>query len=82
MPILCPVFGVPMTHHRGRSGGDKYSPSLDRIVPSLGYVPGNVQVMSHLANNMKSYATTEEMVTFAKYVLRTYNDSGIRKATA
>jgi len=83
IPDLCPFLGIPLIpQHHGTPGGGKESPSLDRIIPSLGYVPGNIQVISHLANNMKSFATPVEMVTFAKAVLRTYNDLGNQKVAA
>ena len=32
-------------------------PSIDRIIPSLGYVPGNVAVISLAANRIKSDCT-------------------------
>ena len=36
------------------------SPSLDRVVPSLGYIPSNVAVISHLANRIKNTGTAEQ----------------------
>jgi hypothetical protein len=36
------------------------SPTIDRIDPRLGYVPGNVHVVSHRANRIKNNATLEE----------------------
>jgi hypothetical protein len=48
------------------------SPSLDRIKPELGYVPGNIQVISARANVMKNDATPEELLAFANWVYRTY----------
>src|ERR1700756_2373788 len=50
VPEYCPVFGFKLAVQPGaRSGGDA-SPSLDAIIPALGYVPGNIQVISKLAN--------------------------------
>ena len=46
------------------------SPSLDRIVPALGYVKGNIQIISNLANIMKNNATEEEMKQFIESVRR------------
>lgn len=72
IPKYCPIFGIKLEHHRGKPGAYKSSPSLDRIVPELGYVPGNVWVISQIANQCKGMATPEEMITFAKWVLATY----------
>jgi hypothetical protein len=37
------------------------SPSLDRIIPSKGYVIGNVMVISDLMNRMKQDSTFEDI---------------------
>lgn len=60
MPTHCPVLGIPLVP--GPSSGTVHdSPSLDRLVPSKGYVPGNVRVISQRANKIKSDATLEEL---------------------
>lgn len=63
LPTHCPVLGVEFDKSR------RYSRSLDRIVPELGYVKGNVQIISQLANAMKWDSTPEERIAFAKWVL-------------
>ena len=50
VPDSCPVLGIPLLTGRQRS---ENSPSLDRIVPSRGYVAGNVRVISDRANRIK-----------------------------
>lgn len=62
---VCPILGVEIKYGGGTKTNE--SASLDRIVPSLGYVPGNVQVVSLLANLMKNEATPEEMLKFADW---------------
>lgn len=65
IPTHCPYLGIKLIPF-----SEWASPSLDKIIPHLGYVVGNVQVISKLANTMKSCATIEELVTFAENVLR------------
>lgn len=75
IPNLCPVLGIELKMHQGRSGGNPNSPALDRIDNSKGYVRGNVMVMSHLANMMKSSATNGQLVKFAEWVIDTHGNS-------
>lgn len=66
IPKHCPILGIEI--FRGVGSAHHGSPSLDRIIPQLGYVPGNIQVISYKANTMKSDATIKELVSFAKWV--------------
>lgn len=66
LPEHCPVLGIPLLF--GGLGGTNNSPSIDRIVPSLGYVPGNVIVMSLKANRIKNDATLDELEAVANFV--------------
>jgi hypothetical protein len=59
IPDLCPLLGVKMVR------GGPYAPSIDKIIPSLGYVPGNVMVVSWRANTLKGNATLAELQTLA-----------------
>ena len=59
IPILCPVLGIPI--ERGRGKLKQNSPTLDRAVPSLGYVKGNVTVISFRANTLKNDASVVEI---------------------
>jgi len=43
------------------------SPSLDRIIPNKGYVKGNIQIVSALANNIMSNATPEQVIKVGQY---------------
>ena len=44
------------------------TPSLDRFVPNLGYVKGNIRVISFRANRLKSDATIDEMRQVLAYM--------------
>ena len=60
IPERCPVFGCLLMHNSVPGFKDN-SPSLDRIDPSRGYVPGNVWVISWRANAIKRDATLDEL---------------------
>ena len=70
-PSVCPILGLTLA--RGEGTPQKNSPSVDRIDPTQGYVKGNIQVISQLANAMKQDATPEQLLLFADWVYRTYN---------
>ena len=61
----CPVLGIKLEYGLNKSGNT--SPSLDRIIPDLGYVPGNVAVMSLRANRLKYNATYTEIYRLHKW---------------
>lgn len=59
IPDTCPVLGIKLVVGNGNAHDS--SPSLDRIIPEKGYVKGNVIVVSHKANTIKSNATIQEL---------------------
>ena len=63
----CPVLGVPL-EYKFLGHKDIYGPTVDRLKPELGYVPGNVAVISRIANNIKSSATGEQVMAVAKWM--------------
>jgi hypothetical protein len=65
IPDRCPVLGIPLVFDGDRPNW----PSLDRLNGPLGYVPGNVFVISHRANNLKNDATVTEVEAVLRYML-------------
>lgn len=65
IPHTCPALGIPI--RVGNIQATDNSPSLDRVVPSLGYVPGNIVVISNRANRIKNNATVPELEAIARY---------------
>jgi hypothetical protein len=62
IPDLCPVLKIPLRRNTEKNNTASHnSPSLDRINPNLGYIKGNVRVISHRANSLKSNACMEEL---------------------
>ena len=75
MPKLCPVFGVEIFYDKRKllmDGGSIRNhpqiPSIDRLIPELGYVKGNVFVMSLKANIVKNNGTAEEHEKIAAFM--------------
>lgn len=68
IPKRCPVFGHKFII--GKNGGSDCSPSLDKIIPKLGYVKGNIIVISRRANRIKSDASLDELKKIVDYVGR------------
>jgi hypothetical protein len=67
IPTYCPVFGTKLERALGSKGPGQNSPSLDRIIGSRGYVPGNIVVVSNRANRAKSDLSVEELVALADF---------------
>jgi hypothetical protein len=71
VPGFCPYLGLPLA----TDAKEKIHPnsaSVDRIDATKGYIKGNVEVISQLANVMKNNASPEQLVAFAKAVLERY----------
>lgn len=67
VPEACPVLGIPIVIETGpvRDG----APSIDRIDNTLGYIPGNVRIISFRANAIKRDMTLAE----AELLVRNWN---------
>ena len=59
IPHWCPYLETQLK--TGESHIQDHSPTLDRIIPSLGYVVGNIEVISNEANRIKNSASIEQL---------------------
>ena len=68
IPLVCPILGIPLKQRGDGRGASFDSPTLDRINSSLGYVKGNVAVISRKANSLKSNGTIEDFEKIVHYM--------------
>jgi hypothetical protein len=72
----CPVCGQEM-----RFGGDnRTSPSIDQIIPALGYTKVNCHVICYLCNRRKNDSTPEQMYQIADYIYKLRRERGLEDA--
>lgn len=69
IPEYCPYLGCRLTNTPNQKRIYSNS-SIDRIDSSLGYIKGNVQIISDLANRMKTNSSIENLLKFARGVLK------------
>ena len=53
----------------GKAKSDS-SPTIDRLVPALGYVTGNVALLCWRCNNLKRDASADELETVVRWLRR------------
>ena len=67
----CPIFQTPFEWGASGLGPGKFKPNgpqLDRIIPELGYIIGNVAFISHRANRIKDNGTMQEHYDIADWI--------------
>ena len=71
-PLLCPVLGIEidwLADAKSNKGGPSdFSPSIDRLIPESGYIPGNVHLISMRANRLKSDGNLEDIRKVAAWL--------------
>lgn len=72
MPECCPYLGIQLVCLEGVGAIDNTA-TIDRIDNDMGYVPGNVEVISRLANTMKNKASLHLLVRFARAVVEKFD---------
>lgn len=59
IPKTCPILGLVLCFTSRKIIYE--SPSVDRVIPSLGYVSGNVRIISFRANTLRSNCLDAEV---------------------
>ena len=72
---FCPALGIKFK--RGEGKQIKSSPTLDRIIPELGYTKDNVQILSSLANRIKTTATPDQVLEVAYFLKKTVDKASL-----
>lgn len=67
-PTHCPVLGIELDYFNDKRAEN--SVSFDQIIPGLGYVTGNVVIMSWRANRIKNDGTLQEHEQIVKFMKR------------
>jgi hypothetical protein len=78
-PLICPVLGVKLDY-TGLGTSSDNTASFDRLDSSMGYVPGNVVVMSMRANRLKNDGSADEHRAIADF-LESYHETAEERAS-
>jgi hypothetical protein len=65
----CAITNIPFGIGLRTSGPKTFSPSIDRIVPSLGYVPENCRFVLWAVNAFKYDGNDEDMIAIARAIV-------------
>lgn len=65
IPDVCPVLGYKLA--AGDRHNHDFAPTIDRLKPELGYVAGNIIIVSYWANRIKNDATIDELVRIVNF---------------
>ena len=79
LPEFCPILGIKLEYGAGTDGNSPNHATLDRIDNTKGYIPGNVMIISRLANAMINSATFEQLQSFIdnySLLLNHFNSQG------
>lgn len=79
----CELTGIAFVPAFNRQGPSMFSPSIDKIIPSLGYVEGNCRFVLWAVNAMKGRGTDSDMYRIAEtLLLRKKHAASITEAIA
>ncbi len=67
IPEFCPILGIRLEFSEDNKNLN--TPSVDKIIPELGYIKSNIMVISRKANMMKLNASIKELKLFAQNII-------------
>lgn len=74
VPKFCPILGLELKC--SETGlHQNYSPSVDRVDNTEGYIKGNIKIISYRANQIKNTGTAEEHIKIAEYIQNHFDNS-------
>lgn len=74
-PTHCPILGIKLNYEwSGSHCRDPAKATFDKIIPELGYVSGNVKIISWKANRMKNDMTLHELKLIMEYIQENFNN--------
>lgn len=81
IPDKCPYLDVNFSEMFGKNKEIRsdFLPTIDRKNNQKGYIKGNIEVISRLANVMKNKATKDQLVSFSKKIFKDYLDEEIEE---
>lgn len=74
IPEYCPLLNIKLVKHIGDYSKSPFdSPSIDKIIPELGYIKGNIWVISNKANRIKNDASLLELELLVNNLKKNYH---------
>ena len=67
---ICPVLKKPFEMGFKSGKTKSMAPSLDKIIPSIGYTKGNIVVISDIVNRLKSDASLEDLKKIINFYIK------------
>ena len=78
----CPVFGFKFEINKQDTTNNwQNSPTIDKIIPTKGYVKDNIIVVSMFANTIKNSATPKQILKVGNFYKKLYEEKGIKDET-
>ena len=78
----CPIFGFKFEINKQDTTNNwQNSPTIDKIIPTKGYVKDNIIIVSMFANIIKNSATPKQILKVGNFYKKLYKEKGIKDET-